>query len=213
MTNYEDYPIVKLKRIIENEEWFKLADGEYTCAAENQKIGGYVEIPDYAILKITYKEHVINISIDTHYRNPNTLVIHPYKSTREFRRRNTSDVQKAAKIIKEFLITVTDDVEVEIKEEAEKQVTIKQNENRAAQLSEHIGAKNIEYNKETNEQYVEFKVKLSKNHAVRFHPDVRNQGNYFVQINGSYSVDSLKTIFNAITDCPEPMADRLANGK
>jgi len=211
--NYEDHPIIKLKEIVEQEDWFKLADGKFVPSASKQEFQQRGWKPNVGTLKCKYLDEecrfearMFNGKIRVDIGSPRytccraTKVKDPEKAADKMRMLMGEAITKIEKLKEEERIA---------KEEKQKFLAKRK-------VAENAFGLPLKFEHPYSQDYATYH--LSKKFRLGFQIDVDKETSDFgqcgeVRIHGHFSLDQVKKLVDFLAECPQAVADRILQGK
>ena len=207
--NYNEFPIIQMKTALEQEEWFKLADGTISV---NRPEAVYLVnggVCNEANLSISYKDVTCAINLFNYRGKTQVKIMEPkYCNGRSQR---TASVPKAIKIVRDKLIYTTEKIDSELVRQAEaervRKIMLEQRDDVIKRLGGTL----------TTQVYNEFGLcfKMSKKHKLLFSytGDPGKEVFHIQTFNGEYGMTAIKKLIDYLSECPEAVTERLLNGK
>jgi hypothetical protein len=201
--NYADYPLVKLKALLEQEEWFQLANGSTGMAANIPIV--WLEV------HLKYKDENVRISLDYDVNRPGIrpgIKIGPAFNVKGKSKRRSTPEKALIAVRENFAEAIS-----KIDKQKEEEKRIKEEHDAAiAQRDEVINSFTSTVTpKSTYEEFV-LQFKVSKRFFFNFYQ--QNDGTFTIQnISGTFQQEQVQKLIDWLGTCPEATADRLLNGK
>ena len=225
---WEEIPIVRFVKLLEQQKWYKLCKG--VCSVHSTNPGYnpiYSSMPTNVRINLTYGDEIIQLemshdSVKYVYRPKSKRTKNPGR--RAVWAKRTKDVYKALEIMAEDFENLLDE-----KDEAEanriRQETYEKRCNAlCTEVAKQIGFQNPKMTNigspelcdDTGEETpidMSFRCYLSKRYSVSFMYDENSNTPMSFDIQGEFTTDEAKQVLSLISGMPSVMADRIKNGK
>ena len=220
--NYEDFTIVKLKAALEQEEWFKLANG--TCVLDVPK-SGFINNnrkPAKAEIDVEYLDVKCKFiaQMKNNFVGGQILVRLTYPNYCWRKTQRATGVEKVVCKIQDGFLEATDKIEEYTIQHAKE---IRREKIEQGHIMDIAKATGVPCKQEAKWDSTILTFRMSKNFAIEFYPLSGKthlgklkpeEHKYNVRsVSGHFSLEQLKKLINFSTECPEAIADRLISGK
>lgn len=208
--NYEDYPIIKVKEAVEQEDWFKLSNGKFDVLTSKSDFQRNGWAPNSGKLSADYLDVTCKIEVRLENGKIKTRMYSPHYC--RFRASSTSVPQRAVEKIRDLMIEAIPKIEERKEEERIEEEKHQSMLAKRVEVAEKFGSKLTGTTYEVMTR--SFDYAMSKHFGFRFSMKEDCDDDFYdIRINGTFTMEQLKKLKDFIAECPQAAADRILHGK
>jgi hypothetical protein len=214
MLDWNEYPLIKLKNMVEDEDWFKLGNGGFTLTtSEGQyQLFGFSHRPKEAKIDIRYRGEICQVGVDTFDGKFKIKAQIPEpRIVRKARTSKSKSVSKAFDTICDYFTTATEQVDVAVEKCIQEERRRQAIHDKGAEIGEKL---NVALVVNTEFAQYPFAFQMSKQYGIRFCEDEDEENKFRIfEVKGSFGLETIQRIIDAVSEAPPAVADRILHGK
>jgi hypothetical protein len=218
MNSYDDYPVVQVGNLLDNEEWFKAADGSYKIDVSRGNWSSTTPVhPNYIEVELEYMGTSCSIEVSKRLGDVSFKIrmINP-QNCYQPRPSRPSTPQRAVNKIRDLFADALPKLEKEAEEEAKEEAERIARKAYITKISDALGV-GLKQQTSWDESILTFE--MGREYSIEFRP-IRELNTppkdqeYNLRIaNGKLGFDELKTFLECFATLPSVAASRLLDGK